>query len=390
MRENSLRQVWSTSFDSEESPNIAHAEGVLLSPLGMAHPSLARHSIPSLDEALRSDLVIIDLSGINPRTALAEMIDNVGDRQWKQKKAHVVLRSQDSHHQVKDELAVLDEIDTFAIAHGEYLNQFPAGRAIHIPCSLHQSRTIASNFVSLTPTRHEVDVVFPFQLYRGELRNALAYEIHRELRRRGYSTRFGMFRYYRTQDSPPQLWEEIARARVVLNLPLRNDLNIRNFEASLFPSWHVTVEVPDHQRVDMDWANTVFCPPDSKVICDQISDLLSDEAVASKVSTGPAEAVLAQHTANDRLYSIIDAVIGSSLSSQPRKFDGVGTLKKKPAIEQIYSTRMLLEFSPALLTPIPDNSLYRPSLTLRFASTLVTLLGLPRRLLQFLKRRLFA
>ena len=375
-----IAEVWSTSCDSEESPSLAEAENLLLRPLGMAHPSFGKHSIPDLGEALRSDLVILDMSGINPRQGLADIIDNVGQRQWEQRRARVVFRSQDSHHQLADELSVLDQIDYFAIAHGPYLEHFPQGRAFHVPCSLHQSRTIASGWVGKTPTEKEVDVVFPFQLYRGEVRNALAYEIHRELVKRGHSARFGFFRYNRSADSPPRLWEEMGRAKVILNLPLRDDLNIRNFEASLFPSWHVTLKVSDHDRLDMDWSNTVFVPPHPRAIADTISELLDSDSHAAEPSMGPSQTVLHHHTSNDRLYQIIDHVYGTSLQTQPKSTDREGTVKVKPVIDEVYSSWTMLEKSPTLFTRLPSTGGYRPSLWLRAKSTITRLVTLPRRL----------
>jgi len=375
-----IAEVWSTSCDSEESPALAEAENVLLRPLGMAHPSFARHSIPDLGEALRSDLIILEMSGINPRQGVADIIDNVGERQWKQRRARIVFRSQDSHHQLSDELSVLDQIDYFAIAHGPYLENFPDGRAFHVPCSLHQNRTIASGWARKTPTEKEVDVVFPFQLYRGEVRNALAYEISRELQKRGHSARFGFFRYNRFADSPPKLWEEMGRARVILNLPLRDDLNIRNFEASLFPSWHVTVKVSDHERVDMDWSNTVFVHPQPRAIADTISDLLDRDSHLPEPSMSPSQEVLHHHTSNDRVYQIIDHVFGTALTSRPTSTNREGLIKVKPVIEEIYSSSKMLEKSPTLFTRLPETGGYRPSLWLRVKSTIIRVVTLPQRI----------
>ena len=308
-----------------------------------------------------------------------------GARQWRQRKARIVLRTQDSHHQLRDELATIDDIDLIAIAHSNYLKFFPAGKALHVPCSIYSSRSTATEWLTQTSTAKDVDVVFPFQLYRGEPRNALAYEVLRNLKKEGISARFGFFRYFRNQESPPLLWEELARARVILNLPLRDDFNIRNLEASLFPSWHVTPKLPDHDVITMDWSNTRFVHADASTILSVIKDIL-DSGAHTTLSPAPRDVVLSNHTASDRVYYIIDTVLGTTLQKQPKVFDALSTPNKKPPIVTLYNETELLYGSPTLLTPAATNSLYRPSMGIRLKATALQFALLPRKIVKTLAR----
>ncbi len=371
--------VWTTTFDADEFPAVSDSSGVALRALPILGSYLYDNCGDILNEALRDDLIIVSLSGHNPSQIVSGLIDAVGHTRWRQRKARVVVRTQDSHHQVAQELSILDDVDFVGIAHSNYLRHFPPTKVLHVPCSLHQSRSLAAQWIKKTPTEHTTDVAFPFQLYRGESRNALSYEVLRQLEHSGVSTNFGFFRYYNMPSSPPRLWEELGRARVILNLPLRDDFNIRNFEASLFPAWHVTPQLPDHDRVAMDWSNTVFSDADPDALVATILGLLeqSNERVPS---ANPREVVLDNHVANDRVYQIVDHIFGTSLHTQPKTKDANATINQKPVIIERYSPARLLEMSPTVFTRSPSNALYQPPLQLRLRATLRRLMSIPARI----------
>ena len=339
----------------------------------------------SLRNALRDDLIIVSLSGHNPLDTVRGLIEMVGDQEWRQRKAKVVLRTQDSHHQLDDELAIIDDVDWIAIAHSSYLKFFPADKVMHVPCSLYYSRSMAREWLRQTSATKDVDVVFPFQLYRGEPRNALAYEVFRNLNRRGITTKFGFFRYFRNSEAPPLLWEELGRARVILNLPLRNDFNIRNFEASLFTSWHVTPKLSDHDLVRMNWSNTRFVGSDALHITSTIEDILLSGQESELISS-PRELVLHDHTVNDRIYQIIDFVLGTTLQAQPKVFDAVTSPNKKPPIVALYDETQLLLNSPNLVGQVASNSLYQPSFGMRLKATVLQIALLPKRIIRSFAR----
>ena len=374
--------AWTTVFDEDEFPIVSSGQGVSFRKLPVLTSTRLNFSNPeSLREALRDDLVIISLSGHDPIVTIRGLIEMAGEKQWRQRKAKLVLRTQDSHHQLDREMAIIDEIDTLAIAHSNYLHYFPTGKALYVPCSLHQTRSLATEWLKLTSPSKNLDVIFPFQLYRGEPRNALAYLVHKKLKEMGISAQFGFFRYYRNRESPPALWEELARARIILNLPLRNDFNIRNFEASLFPAWHVTTRLPDHDLVRMDWSNSHFVEANAMHITSTIERLLRSRE-DNTPREWPSETVLEHHTASDRIYQITDTLLGTNLQDQPKFFGGTTAINKKTAVIVVYDTRLLLENSPTLISKVPRNSLFRPRFALRLSASLAMLRSLPRKLVK--------
>lgn len=381
-----MATVWTTTFDTEEFSALSKISGVQLRPLPILGSYLYADSKDTLNEALRDDLVILSLSGHDPRQIVSGLIDMVGQTRWRQRKAQVVIRTQDSHHQVARELQIVQDVDFVAIAHSNYLSRFPSGQVLHVPCSLHQSRSLASQWIDKISVKEPVDVVFPFQLYRGETRNALAYEVLKKLQKEGISTNFGFYRYYDAPGHPPRLWEELSRARIILNLPLRDDFNIRNFEASLFPAWHVTPKLPDHDLVSMDWSNTVFSNAEPESLVRTILELLDDD-VPLIPSCRPREKVLSDHVSNDRVYQIVDHVFGTSLQSQPKPPSGQTIINQKPAIVEHYSRVRLLEMSPTVFTRLPANTLYRPPFFLRLRASARRLISMPKRLRRLVQPR---
>ena len=378
--------AWSTGIDEAEFLLVCQGQNLATKRLSvLSSTGLHVEEGTVLRAALRDDLIILSLSGHNPLRTVRGLVQMAGERQWRQRKAKIVLRTQDSHHQLRDELAIIDDIDLIAIAHSNYLEFFPAGKALHVPCSIYSSRSTATEWLTQTSTAKDVDVVFPFQLYRGEPRNALAYEVLRKLKKEGISARFGFFRYFRNQESPPLLWEELARARVILNLPLRDDFNIRNLEASLFPGWHVTPKLPDHDAINMDWSNTRFVSAESSAIVSVIKDILNSGEVTT-LSPTPRDVVLSKHTASDRIYYIIDTVLGTTLQEQPKVFDAVSTPNKKQPIVTLFDEMDLLYSSPTLLTPVATNSLYRPSMGVRLKATFIKLVLYPKQIMKKIAR----
>lgn len=254
-------EVWLTGGDFQELAVSSSDTSVRIHSLPHSQSLIEESSTEQLREALRGDLVLFHLSGENPRTTVSQLMAVAGRNHWIQRKAKVVLKTQDSHHQYANEFRTVDDIDLLAIAHGPYLPLFPSHKVIHVPCAIETTRSTAKTWLANLGNDKDIDVAFPFMLYRGESRNAIAFEVHKNLRQMGYRVRFGRYRYAKGPERPSRLWEEMSRAKVILNLPLRDDLNIRTFEAGLFASWQVTVKVPDTDKIDFNKEGIRFAKP---------------------------------------------------------------------------------------------------------------------------------
>jgi len=366
-------EVWLTGGDFDELAVITRDSSLDTYALPHAHSLINNSSGEQLRRALQGDLVVLHLSGEDPRKTVSQLMDVAGRNHWAQRKANVVLKTQDSHHQYKSELQALDDIDFLAIAHGPYLPFFPKDKVIHVPCAIETTRSTARSWLQNIPDAHDVDVAFPFVLYRGEPRNAVAFEVLRNLHRLGHRVRFGRYRYATGPGRPSRLWEEMARARIILNLPLRNDLNIRTFEAGLFPSWQVTIRVPDSERVDFDSSAIRFAKPDSRSLTETILGLLTDSVGASPAVSQSRRALLNNHMFNDRMIAIVDHVLGTNLGQSPRYYDGPVFHYTKPLVEEIYTPQDLIQKSLTLLDRRPSNSPYKVSFGRRAHSTVANL-----------------
>ena len=366
-------EVWLTGGDHDELAAMTKDMPLEVHALPHTHFLIKNSLSEDLRTALQGDLVVLHLSGEGPRETVSQLMDVAGHKHWTQRKARVVLKTQDSHHQYKSEQRAIEDIDFLAIAHGPYLPLFPADKVIHVPCAIETTRSTAREWLGRISSDHDFDVAFPFFLYRGEPRNAIAFEVMRHLDRLGYRVRFGRYRYAAGPARPSRLWEEMARAKVILNLPLRNDLNIRTFEAGLFPSWQVTVKVPDMEKVDFDKSNIHFAEPDARSITETIHSLLSDPSIGTPDINASRVNLLEHHMFNDRMMSIIDHVLGTNLGQAPRHYEGPAFFYSKPLIEEIYAPRDLVHKSPTLLDSAPANSLYKVSLWRRLHSTIANM-----------------
>ena len=375
-----MAEVWIAGGDLEELHHVTKNGPITIKGLPWAEAIISDGARAELLEALQSDLIVLQAAGKDPHWLATQLEQVAGSNHWRQRKAQVVIKTQDSHHQADSELASLDFVDYVAIAHGPYLTHFPEGRAIHSPCAVELPRRLVKQWVDNITSDKSIDVVFPFYLYRGEARNAIAYQVAKELKRRGHSFFFGRYRYYQSATSPLKLWEEMARAKVVLNLPLRDDLNIRSFEASLFPTWQVTVRVPDHDVVRLNEENMSFVSPNPLSIADAISDLLEHSPSSPSPTLGPREDILSGHLISDRIMGIIDQVLGTSLLSEPKKLDGDFPVKRKPLYIEQYSSFDMLEKSPLITDPAPPNSLYSVPWPIRLLASLAYLVSLPKKL----------
>lgn len=366
-------EVWLAGGDHFELSEISKSTEVKIHALPHAQKIITDSAKEELLRALQADLVVFPSNGDDPRILVSQLMTIAGPKHWVQRKAKIALKTQDSHHQFKSEQKVIEDIDCLAIAHGPYLPLFPSGKVFHVPCAVEARRSTAKNWLEKISYEKDIDVAFPFAIYQGEQRNVVAYETLKELKRRGHRVRFGQFRYSRGPGLPARIWEEMARARVVLNLPLRNDLNIRTFEASLFPAWQVTLEVPDMLDIDFDKSNIVFASANSKSIVETIEEILCADGESIKPSLTPQSSILNRHMVNDRMMSIIDHVLETNLSGGPRKYEGPVLSYSKPVIEDLYTPLRLLRCGPTVFDATPKNTLYRVSAWRRIQSTIFRL-----------------
>lgn len=309
-------------------------------------------------EALRSDLWIISLRGTNPEKFTRELMQLVGNRAWSRRRARIVLRTQNSHHQFQSELNSLEMVDQLAIAHGNYAPRFPTGKVTVEPCAVERiPKKWAESAVYSLKEEKSVDVVFPFSLYPGAARNRLAAEVIRRFDSRGISYRFGLFTGWQESPASPRLWLEMARARVILNLPTADDFNIRNYESALtcVPQVGISTWKPNSGLVGHTGALVAEANPDA--ICQAVAQIVKGEIQFSSEEMHLLQRdVIDNHFEIDRVTSIIQNQLSISISGPKQATALEWAPPAEPENAIIYSKNMLC--SASLLTPLSQILAY--------------------------------
>jgi hypothetical protein len=255
-----------------------------------------------------ADLVIFRLVGDDPE-AFIRRLDHFGLLpEFEAVPAIKALWSQDSHHMHSLEAAALPWFDRIYVAHYQYLDLFPASKTQYLPCAFTAASVATLVKLNADVRPIERDIIFPHVMYGGAERNRITFHIAERLRQRGVSSLMG--RLYGSAAGIPygNLLYGLSTSRVVLNISLSDDLNIRNFEAVAMNRTLLTNEVPDHQLQNLDYRRTYFFRRD-------LSDLDSalDAALADSGTTPVWRSVPGRNMLIDRYLTIINRELGTEL-----------------------------------------------------------------------------
>lgn len=194
-----------------------------------------------------ADLVIVVLFG-DPVSMLERL-------SLKRIKAVKVLWSFDSHRGWPSERHWQDQFDKLFIAHSPYLKFFDETKAHWLPCSFirfGRNQLIKLLSESEAAGGIQANVIFPHNSYNLGTRRNLEPALRRACAKLGQSSYFGP-----VESGLPYL-RAIQKARVVLNVSIKDDLNIRNFEAWAVNRVLLTNRTPDHARIAFPEDSTFF------------------------------------------------------------------------------------------------------------------------------------
>ena len=230
--------------------------------------------------------------------------------------------SLDSHHQWPEERRYRHHFDAFFVAHSPYCKFFDADRVHWLPCSFFQLETNSLlDALKSDPfaAAREFDVVFPHSLYLAGSRAI----------RTSFARSFLEDRHAFCGPVEPGMpyIRKIQSARVVLNLPLFDDLNIRNFEAWALNRVLLTPHVPDMDRIAAPAEGTVFFNAD-------FSDFRQKLELALDLAGQPlhtASFVLNGHMLVHRYAAIINTVLGTAVRVKDVTVDETGGPEPVPA-----------------------------------------------------------
>lgn len=208
------------------------------------------------------DLVVFPLEGAVIRGIFEENQhqSSFGDF-WKDKTVKKVAWSMDSHHQWQTEVQYQYFFDTYYLAHSEYMDKFDTNKTKWLPCSLlvDKDRYELLRF-SDDVGEKIVDIVSVYRnyLHIGD-RNAVMNDYYQYLLSHNYSVFAGQTQQmWQGKLNMNRYYQALSAGNIILNVSIKDDLNMRNFEALALNQIMVTNRVPDHDKIDLDYGNTVF------------------------------------------------------------------------------------------------------------------------------------
>jgi ADP-heptose:LPS heptosyltransferase len=247
-------------------------------------------------EAVDADLVIIAMFGSNP--------NNISRLKLEQIRAPKAYWTFDSHHQWMYERAIQHLFDGMFIAHSPYRKFFDPGKSHWLPCCYTRfGATQSLNFLQTDPYREikKFDIVFPHKQYAVGTREKMALRARELLQSKHL--------FCDEAESGEQYTRVLQSGSVVLNIPLLDDLNIRNFEAWLYNRVLLTIATPDMAAMKELNEATVFFRVD-------FSDFMQRFEEASALSLqrcNTTPLVINRHMQIHRYASLINTMLNTRI-----------------------------------------------------------------------------
>ena len=292
----------------------------------------------SLNDFNSLDHVVFRLSGENPNE-LVHVLRIYGLLgKFLNRSFSVSFWTMDSHHLGAQEAKASKYFDNVFVAHGQYLHLFDEAKSYYLPCSfsLASSADIEHYLADRSQASSDMSkgVCAPLAAYPWQSRNGVYADFMGEINSLGIEKSF--FGVIRGGALPNEaLIQKILEHKVVLNLSLSDDLNMRNFEALALNRILVTNKVIDHD-IFSEWEdNIVYLDADSKTITASLVE--SMELIPKDIS----QKFLVQHGIEARVIKIVESLSGYRSDGTESGFAGRSNLlssgqtpnKSQPRVE---------------------------------------------------------
>lgn len=223
-----------------------------------------------------------------------------------------VAWSLDSHNQWPLEIQCQQFFDTYYTAHSPYMEKFEPGKAKWLPCALQfdgSRRDILEILASRPPK--SVDVVSMYRDYVSDGdRTGAVWPCWQVMQQMGLKVLLGQTDQTRP-DGIRRYYEALLAGRVILNLSIKDDLNMRTLEALALNQVMVANRVPDHAKLDLDYRNVVFF--DKGDMAGFSRALQEALAKAKQPVKSTVASVLNAHTLIHRFVTMINQELGMKL-----------------------------------------------------------------------------
>jgi len=309
------------------TPNSLGNGGILLSRIPSVSELLLQSKneiAESLNELNSFDHVVFRLSGENPNELVQllriyGLMDTFLDRSFS-----VSFWTMDSHHLGAQEARASRFFDHVFVAHKQYLQLFPLAKAFYLPCSFSLSSSADAAIYRVENAQQSSNkadgVCAPFAAYPWQKRNRHYADCLGEIKELGIEKVF--FGVVRGGAQPNEaVIRKILEHKVVLNLSLSDDLNMRNFEALALNRILLTNRVKDHEILHEWGENIVYLNEDWQNL---------GQAIRKSLNRTPkdiSKEFLVEHGIEARVMSIVEI-----LSGHLREQKDVGFAGRRPSI----------------------------------------------------------
>jgi hypothetical protein len=261
------------------------------------------------EQIRKSDLLVIPWEG----SLINRFIErNKHDNRFQQLVASTDIKrvawSMDTHHQWQVEQMCQKYFHTYYTAHSDYLNKFEAVKGVWLPCYWQFGGREELWKLSNVKQEKTCDIV---SIYRSYLnigdRNIVAAKCMHYLENKQLSHFLGSVSHER-------YCQALLAGKVVLNISIIDDLNMRNFEAIGLNQILLTNKVSDHDKVSLDYRNTVFFKRDASDFPEALDKAL---ALSQSARLSTVENILNHHMLIHRYVEMFNRELGLSLRVLP-------------------------------------------------------------------------
>lgn len=370
----SIALSWEGPLDNDELSEFCRVNNLRIRTFSLKE-ALYERDPARIDEALTADLALFRFSGTSPFSALNAARNLVGKRRWKNRKAIVAARTQDSHVLTASEKRADFLVDQWFLSHERYMDHLPEAKVFHVPCGVEGlSRQEAISVAQSEILERTPGVISPFRIYRNASRNHFAYAISKALSSMEITHHFGET----LPDGKANLsWSNLshlARFEAVLNLPLGFDVNMRYLEATLAGT--PTVGLRSSPQVPPAVSESLFLSGNTPTeVAKTIRDVIREHAHLN-ISRASRYTIATEHLSNDRLYEIVS----KSLAFEPIRTNSI-TPEEDSREKQVLSNSQgefarhrslaLIAGGPTVFSPRPRVTPYPSFKTTRAFATLI-------------------
>jgi|LakMenEpi03Aug12_release.lakeMendotaPanAssembly.Ray.scaffolds.fasta_scaffold134168_2 hypothetical protein len=243
------------------------------------------------------DYLILRLSGENPQNLMSNLKLSLFERI----ESKIVLWTQDNHHQpITPEL--YNYFFKIYAAHSEFYDSELFPNISHLPCCFAAENINKVYQFNNFNFENKFDISSSFMLYQGYDRNSVFFRIAKILQRNKRNYAFG-----RTSNMNGQISNYLQlmfESRVILNLTLKGELNMRFFESQVSNRTILMDEVRGIESLNLDLRNTFLFKRDLSNFEEQFERAINHKPVSVY------ENYLLNHTSVNRISKIVQELTG--------------------------------------------------------------------------------